>query len=232
MNDVKSDLKSGIWEEVKRVRPLQKYVALMEEVLFTATEEELHGEVSPEKKYKHWIEEREGIILDCFRDEKGWETYVVLDIGKHEIIRCGKAIRGGSEMPVIRAEGGYMHNPEDYVKYGNRILEVLNKDRVMKNFYLTVNLRQVGGSEHHPWEMGSNFSLEAASLEEAVKKAYEQSSGKPISEFTPFIDTIEGLYSLQNMEITEDLRSNQPKYWIAEISEGGKITIQEKKSTS
>lgn len=123
-----SDLKSKIWEEVEKARPLPKYLALMEELLFTAEEEELHGEVSPGKKYRHWIEEREGIVLDCLRDERSGGTYVVLDIERHEIIRCGKAIRCELEMPAISAEGGYVHNPEDYLKYENKILEALKKN--------------------------------------------------------------------------------------------------------
>ncbi len=101
---------------------------------------------------------------------------------------------------------------------------------MMKKYYARVNLIQAGVSylsEHHPYAMGDNFSLEATSPEEAVKKAYEQSSGEAFSEFDPYIKTTEGLYCLINIEITEDCESKEPKFWKADIK-NGKIIIKKR----
>jgi len=95
----------------------------------------------------------------------------------------------------------------------------------MGKFYVVYNLKQVGSSEHHPWVMSSGGIVEAASIEEAVQKFYEDESGKSFSEYDRYIETVEGLYVLEDVEVTEDFDKDQPKFWVASIADDGKIVI-------
>lgn len=178
MTNTKTDLKSRIWEEIRRARPLPKYRALITENLVTADEEELHGEMRFGKSSTS-IVEREGLVLDYFKDKLNWNIYVVLDVENNEIMRCGSARILGEDIPVV-PKVGYHHDPSDYVTYAGKILEALIEieDRRGEQKKGVTEKYQLEGVKHHVIETLERDKDLLEFLSEGCSAHFDTSTGE------------------------------------------------------
>lgn len=122
--------KSRIWQEINAKTKLPSYPALVQEILITAQEAEYYDrDLAYAEQYREWLEMREGFIIDR-RNEKteviGIGDYVILDVGKQNIIRAPMVIRGGIEIPMISYIGSNTQ-PKDYITYFDVVIRLIDK---------------------------------------------------------------------------------------------------------
>jgi hypothetical protein len=122
--------KSRIWQEINAKTKLPSYPALVQELLITAQEAEYYDRnLAYDEQYREWLEMREGFIIDRLNEKTeiiGVDDYVILDIGKQNIIRAPMVIRGGVEIPMISYVGS-RNQPKDYITYFDVVISLIDK---------------------------------------------------------------------------------------------------------
>jgi len=124
--------KEIIWEQVKTLDESPIYPAIVQQVLITATEEEYYDhDLDYDEKYTEWLELRKGFIvahLEEIGQLLGVGDCVILDIGKHTLLRAPRVTRCGLLIPLISYQG-YISQPKDYLDYFDTIMTFLERYR-------------------------------------------------------------------------------------------------------
>jgi hypothetical protein len=109
-----------IWEQVKSLEYKPIYPAIMQKVLITAHEEEyIDHDLDYDEKYTEWLELREGLIVGTIEEKSnllGIGDAVILDIGKHALMRAPRVTRCGLVVPMVSYQGCTCQ-PQDYITY-------------------------------------------------------------------------------------------------------------------
>ena len=109
-----------IWEEIKQLKEKPIYPVIMRRMLITAHEEEyIDHELDYDEKYTEWLELREGFIVGQIEEKSdllGIGDAIILDIGKHVLMRTPRVTRCGLVLPIISYQG-YTSQPRDYLTY-------------------------------------------------------------------------------------------------------------------
>jgi hypothetical protein len=126
-----------IWEQVKSLEDEPIYPAIVQQVLITAHEEEyIDHDLEYEEKYTEWLELREGFIVGTIKEKSnllGIGDAVILDIGKHTLMRTPRVKRCGLVLPMISYQGCTCQ-PQDYITYFEDMLAQIEsyKDSLIK----------------------------------------------------------------------------------------------------
>ena len=118
-----------IWEEIKQLKEKPIYPAIMRRMLITAHEEEyIDHDLEYDEKYTEWLELREGFIvgyIEAKSDLLGIGDAIILDIGKHVLMRTPRVTRCGLVLPMISYQG-HTSQPMDYLTYFEDMLDWLD----------------------------------------------------------------------------------------------------------
>ena len=97
--------------------------------MITAHEEEyIDHDLDYEEKYTEWLELREGFIVGHLTEKSdllGVGDAVILNIGKHVLMRTPRVTRCGLVLPMISYQG-YDAQPKDVLTYFEDILGCIN----------------------------------------------------------------------------------------------------------
>jgi hypothetical protein len=109
-----------IWEQVRSLEEKPIYPAIMRRVLITAHEEEyIDHDLEYDEKYSEWLELREGFIVGNIEQKSnllGIGDAIILDIGKHVLMRTPRVTRCGLVLPMVSYQG-HTSQPMDYLTY-------------------------------------------------------------------------------------------------------------------
>ena len=109
-----------IWEQVRSLEEKPIYPAIMRRVLITAHEEEyIDHDLAYDEKYTEWLELREGFIVGHIEQKSnllGIGDAIILDIGKHVLMRTPRVTRCGLVLPLVSYQG-CTYQPQDYLTY-------------------------------------------------------------------------------------------------------------------
>jgi hypothetical protein len=126
-----------IWEQVKSLEDKPIYPAIVQQVLITAHEEEyIDHDLDYDEKYTEWLELREGLIVGTIEEKSnllGIGDAVILDIGKHALMRAPRVTRCGLVVPMVSYQGCTCQ-PQDYITYFEDMLAQIEfyKDSTIK----------------------------------------------------------------------------------------------------
>jgi len=133
--------KTKIWEEIKNLEEKPIYPTIVQKVLITAHEEEYFDhELDYEEKYAEWLELREGFIVSHLEQKSsllGIGDAIILDIGKHVLMRTPRVTRCGLVLPMVAYQGQTSH-PKDYLTYYEDILiwiDTYKKSTIKKSIW-------------------------------------------------------------------------------------------------
>ncbi len=89
-------------------------------MLITAHEEEyIDHDLEYDEKYSEWLELREGFIVGNIEAKSnllGIGDAIILDIGKHVLMRTPRVTRCGLVLPMVSYQG-HTSQPMDYLTY-------------------------------------------------------------------------------------------------------------------
>ena len=109
-----------IWEQVRSLEEKPIYPAIVQKVLITANEEEyIDHDLEYDEKYSEWLELREGFIVGNIEAKSnllGIGDAIILDIGKHVLMRTPRVTRCGLVLPMVSYQG-HTSQPKDYLNY-------------------------------------------------------------------------------------------------------------------
>jgi hypothetical protein len=98
-----------IWNQIEALDDLPIYPAIIQEMLVISNEEEYYDrDLDYEEKYTEWLELRPGFIEAHFEKKDqllGVADCVILDIGKHDLLRAPRVTRCGLVIPMIPYKG-------------------------------------------------------------------------------------------------------------------------------
>lgn len=129
--------KNRVWDEINKLEEKPIYPAIMQRVLITAHEEEYFDhDLEYEEKYTEWLELREGFIVEHLPEKSnllGIGDAIILDIGKHVLMRTPRVTRCGLVLPMISYQG-HTSQPKDYLTHFEDILAWIEayKDSAIK----------------------------------------------------------------------------------------------------
>ena len=109
-----------IWDRIASLKEKPIYPAIMRRVLITAHEEEyIDHDLDYDEKYTEWLELREGFIVGNIEQKSnllGIGDAIILDIGKHVLMRTPRVTRCGLVLPLVSYQG-CTYQPQDYLTY-------------------------------------------------------------------------------------------------------------------
>lgn len=126
-----------IWDQIESLKDKPIYPAIMQKVLITAHEEEyIDHDLDYDEKYTEWLELREGLIVGTIEEKSnllGIGDAVILDIGKHVLMRAPRVTRCGLVVPMVSYQGCTCQ-PQDYITYFEDMLAQIEsyKDSTIK----------------------------------------------------------------------------------------------------
>jgi len=131
--------KTRIWEAVKHLKDKPIYPAIMRRVMINAHEEEyIDHDLDYDEKYTEWLELREGFIVGQIEQKSnllGVGDAIILDIGKHVLMRVPRVTRCGLVLPMVSYQG-HTSQPKDYMTYFDDMLawmEAYKKSAIKKS---------------------------------------------------------------------------------------------------
>ncbi len=121
-----------IWDQIESLKDKPIYPAIVQKVLITAHEEEyMDQDLEYDEKYTERLELREGFIVGTIEEKYnllGIGDAIILDIGKHVLMRAPRVTRCGLILPRISYQG-HTSQPRDYLTYYENMLAQIDAFR-------------------------------------------------------------------------------------------------------